>query len=123
MLKAIALSLAIGVIGGGVALAQPVHRPLPAGPGGVILVKHDKEDKGEEHGKKLGHHKHETDQNLGDNGTTTTTTRRSNRFGTTTTTTTTRRSWTSPYYSGAPPYYGDSYATPYYYPPPYYRGY
>src|SRR5579864_8707172 len=102
MLRAIALAIAIGVIGGGTAMTQTIQRPLPAGLGGVVLVKHDKEDNGR--GRKLGHYKNRgSDDDLDDDGDSITTTRHTDRFGTTTTTT--QRSWINPpgYYDDAPP--------------------
>jgi hypothetical protein len=129
MLRTLVLTIAIAALSGSTAIAQTIRTPVPAEPAGVLLVKHDKDDNGDNgHGRKLGHYKNRStgDDSNDDNGTRAT--RRSNRDGTTTTTTTTttRRSRTNqaPYYYGAPGY-GTSYPAPYYdyYQPPYYRGY
>jgi hypothetical protein len=118
MLKTVAAAIAISIAFACIAPAQTVRAPDAAGPAGMLLIKHDKEDNGR--GRKLGHYKHrgrEHDQNEADDeDRTRRPSARSSRGGNT-------PSWVdptpAPYY--APPGYGNSYPpAPYgYYPQPY----
>jgi hypothetical protein len=123
MLKTVTVAIAISVGLAGVAMAQMVRPPVPAHPGGALLVKHDKDDNG--HGRKLGHYKN---RRGGDDDNETDAEDRTRRSSARSSRGATAPAWVNPaqapYY--APPGYGNSYSpTPYgYYPPPsYYRGY
>jgi hypothetical protein len=115
MLKTMA-AVAISVGFAGVAMAQTIPAPVPAEPGGSVLVKHDKDDNGR--GRKLGHYKHHKGDGDDDEDRRRRSSARSSRG-------TTAPVWVAPvpapYY--APPGYGSSYPPPYYPPPLYYRDY
>jgi hypothetical protein len=119
MSRTLALAIAIATLSGSAALAQTIRAPLSDQPTATWLVKHDKDDNGDNgHGRKLGHFKHrggDDGDDDEDGGRRSSSRSRANS------------PWNnyapSPYY-GAPPGYGTSYPPPYYdYPPPYYRGY
>src|SRR5437588_13122718 len=58
MLKEIAFGIAAGLLFAGPAIAQTVRLPVPEQGSPLLLVKHDKEEHG--NGRKLGHFKHQT---------------------------------------------------------------
>ncbi len=117
MSRTVALAIAIAALSGSTALAQTIRAPLPDQPAATWLVKHDKDDNGDNgHGRKLGHYKQRGDENDdADRGRRSSARSRANSGSS---------NYYSPYYNG-PPGYGTSYPAPYYdyYQPPYYRGY
>ena len=65
MLKQLAFGMAISVLFGGAALAQTASIPVPERALGLLLVKHDGEHG---RGRKLGHFKHEADDDENEDG-------------------------------------------------------